>query len=77
MKFLAGFIFCFAMTCVVMVPDEFLMAAQSNGALVYPLATKGEQVDDYHGVKVADPLIAGWRTRTRRRRTTGSRPRTK
>ena len=26
-----------------------------GGALVYPKAHKGDQVDDYHGVKVADP----------------------
>src|ERR1700733_3422638 len=42
------------MACVVMVLTSS-MAAQSNGALVYPVATKGDQVDDYHGVKVADP----------------------
>ncbi len=54
MKLIGGFVFCFAMACVVMVLTSS-MAAQSNGALVYPVATKGDQVDDYHGVKVADP----------------------
>jgi prolyl oligopeptidase len=53
-KLIGGFVFCFAMACVVMVLTSS-MAAQSNGALVYPVATKGDQVDDYHGVKVADP----------------------
>src|SRR6516162_5772683 len=26
-----------------------------NGHLSYPLAPKGDQVDDYHGVKISDP----------------------
>src|SRR5690348_16092385 len=34
----------------------FAIAAQSDGApLTYPKAKTVEQVDDYHGVKVADP----------------------
>jgi len=53
-KFLGGIVFCFTLTCVVMVLTNSL-TAQGNGALVYPTAKKGDQVDDYHGVKVADP----------------------
>src|SRR4026209_1352056 len=29
--------------------------AASRGSLHYPVARKGDQVDDYHGTKVADP----------------------
>ena len=30
-------------------------AQTSAGALKYPVAVKANQVDDYHGVKIADP----------------------
>jgi prolyl oligopeptidase len=30
-------------------------SGQSSASLVYPQARRGDQVDDYHGVKVADP----------------------
>jgi prolyl oligopeptidase len=53
-KFLSGGVFCFGMICMVMVLTNSL-TAQGNGSLVYPTAAKGDQVDDYHGVKVADP----------------------
>jgi prolyl oligopeptidase len=53
-KLIGGLVFCLAMACVMMVLTSST-AAQSSGALVYPVATKGDQVDDYHGVKVADP----------------------
>ncbi len=51
------------------------LAAQTAGApLVYPKAKTVDQVDDYHGVKVADPYrTGGWKTRTRPTRTRGSR----
>src|SRR5277367_4393692 len=31
------------------------MAADTNVKLNYPVAPKGDQVDDYHGAKIADP----------------------
>ena len=31
------------------------LVAQTSSTLVYPQARRGDQVDDYHGVKVADP----------------------
>lgn len=34
--------------------SSFVMA-QNNGKLTYPIAKKVDQVDDYHGTKVADP----------------------
>jgi prolyl oligopeptidase len=47
---LAIFSFCQVFACA-------LLIAQSDGApLVYPKAKTVEQVDDYHGVKVADPF---------------------
>src|SRR5688572_32308162 len=36
------------------VGHEFLFAAE-NERFAYPPAPKGDQVDDYHGTKVADP----------------------
>ena len=33
----------------------FRLAAQGSAALAYPKAKTVDQVDDYHGVKVADP----------------------
>ncbi|HZZ28895.1 MAG TPA: prolyl oligopeptidase family serine peptidase [Pirellulales bacterium] len=35
--------------------DSSTNATSSNSPLVYPAARRGDQVDDYHGVKVADP----------------------
>jgi len=32
-----------------------LSSGQTSSSLVYPQAKRGDQVDDYHGVKVADP----------------------
>ena len=52
---LGAIFLCFALTCVVCALTSTL-AAQSDGApIAYPKAKMGDQVDDYHGVKVADP----------------------
>ncbi len=52
MKFLRQTILCFALLTLANV----LVVAQSDGgSLVYPKAKTVDQVDDYHGVKVADP----------------------
>src|SRR6201997_4995493 len=50
-----GLLPCFALTASVFALTPGL-AAQTDGApLVYPKTKTVEQVDDYHGVKVADP----------------------
>ena len=52
---LSGIVLCFALTCVVFALTSTL-AAQGDGApLAYPKAKTVDQVDDYHGTKVADP----------------------
>jgi hypothetical protein len=51
-----------------------LLSAAQTSPLVYPQPKRGDQVDDYHGVKVADPT-AGWKTQTPPKPTTGSMPR--
>ena len=40
---------------VVALASTAILSAQSDPALVYPKAKTVDQVDDYHGVKVADP----------------------
>lgn len=46
----------FLIACAVLCAFALLLAARTNNVpLVYPTAKKVDQVDDYHGVKVADP----------------------
>src|SRR5262245_10427978 len=61
---LAALVFLFLMAILVAVPPTRGVRAQNSntGALQqmittnkYPVARKSDQVDDYHGVKVADP----------------------
>ena len=47
---------CFALSLFSMIPFKQSLTAQTEGApLVYPKAKTVDQVDDYHGTKVADP----------------------
>ncbi len=52
MKLLSGFVLCLAIMSTL---TTALAAQTDNAPLVYPKAKKVDQVDDYHGVKVADP----------------------
>ena len=38
-----------------LVPMMTLLSAAQTSPLVYPQARRSDQVDDYHGTKVADP----------------------
>ena len=54
MKLLRGMIPCLAIAVIACAVSSTL-TAQTDSALVYPKAKTVDQVDDYHGVKVADP----------------------
>ncbi len=45
----------FALACVVFLTSYGVLNAQEDNSLTYPQTVRGDQVDDYHGTKVADP----------------------
>jgi hypothetical protein len=64
---------------LVLIPLLCIAALLANNApsltkLDYPKAKRVDQVDDYHGTKVADP-IGGWKTPTHPTRSPGCRRR--
>ncbi|MGC1448935.1 MAG: prolyl oligopeptidase family serine peptidase [Candidatus Sulfotelmatobacter sp.] len=55
MKLLRGMIPCLALAAIACALSSTLTAQTDSAPLVYPKAKTVDQVDDYHGVKVADP----------------------